>query len=148
MAAYAEVGSIQQASAAADIDRTSHYVWLKRDDRYAELFEQARLMACDVWEDEARRRAFDGTDHPVVYQGEICDTYKEYSDTLAMFLMKANNPDKYKDRSAAEITGKDGGPIETRSVNDERDDLARNLDGIAAQVETGRDDKADDAGTT
>lgn len=39
-------------------------------------------------------------------------TVKKYSDTLAIFLMKAHAPDKYRDNSKIELGGPNGGPIE------------------------------------
>jgi hypothetical protein len=44
---------------------------------------------------EAWRRAVEGYDYPVTYGGQITDTYKKYSDTLLIFLLKANCPEKY-----------------------------------------------------
>jgi len=55
-------------------------------------------------EDEVHRRAFEGVDKPVTFQGVITDTYKECSDTLAMFLLKAHRPEKYRDRTDINIT--------------------------------------------
>lgn len=39
-------------------------------------------------------------------------TMKRYSDTLAIFLLKAHAPDKYRERSAMELTGANGGPVQ------------------------------------
>ncbi len=47
-------------------------------------------------EAEINRRAIEGTDKPVIYQGVITDTYKEYSDNLLMFRAKRLDPE-YKD---------------------------------------------------
>ena len=55
-------------------------------------------MANDLMEREARRRAMDGFARPVIYQGEITDTYLDYSDSLLTMLMKGNKPEKYKER--------------------------------------------------
>ena len=46
---------------------------------------------------EARRRAVKGTDKPVFQRGEQVGTIREYSDTLLMFLLKANKPEKFRD---------------------------------------------------
>lgn len=66
-------------------------------------------MAVDVIEEEAHRRAIDGFDRPVIYQGEITDTYKDYSDSLLTMLMKGNKPEKYKERT--EHSGSVGRPM-------------------------------------
>lgn len=39
-------------------------------------------------------------------------TMKEYSDTLAIFLLKAHNPDKYRENSKVQLTGPDDGPVQ------------------------------------
>lgn len=39
-------------------------------------------------------------------------TMKEYSDTLAIFLLKAHNPEKYRDNIKMQHTGLDDGPIQ------------------------------------
>lgn len=56
-------------------------------------------------EDEAHRRAFDGVDEPVFYKGEDCGAVKKYSDTLAIFLLKAHAPEKYRERQDLTVKG-------------------------------------------
>jgi hypothetical protein len=55
----------------------------------------------------------------VFYQGEKVGTVQKYSDTLLIFLMKGVRPEKYRERFGHEITGKDGGPIETAELSSE-----------------------------
>lgn len=69
-------------------------------------------------EDEAHRRAFEGVDKPVFYQGDECGTIREYSDTLAIFLLKAHNPEKYRENSKVELEA-------NIRVNDMTDDEIR-----------------------
>lgn len=112
LAAFAEVGNITRAAEVAGISRAMHYDWLKDDPDYPDLFQAADQQACDRLEQEARRRAVEGTLKPVFHKGEECGVVREYSDTLLIFLMKGAMPDKYKDRVTNEVTGKDGGPLE------------------------------------
>ena len=37
---------------------------------------------------------------------------KEYSDTLAIFLLKAHDPSKYRENSKLELSGPDNGPVQ------------------------------------
>lgn len=37
---------------------------------------------------------------------------RKYSDTLAIFLLKAHDPAKYRENTRMELTGADGGPVE------------------------------------
>jgi hypothetical protein len=55
-------------------------------------------LGTDALEDEAVRRAYHGNDRPVTFQGKVTDTFKEYSDNLLMFMLKARRPDKFKER--------------------------------------------------
>jgi hypothetical protein len=98
--AYCEVGRVTKAAELAGVHPDSHYYWLKTDESYAQAFEQARQMSGDRAEDEVYRRAFEGFDHPVIYEGEITTTYKVYSDNLAMFFLKGLRPDRYRDNQA------------------------------------------------
>jgi uncharacterized protein YbjQ (UPF0145 family) len=111
LGAYAETGNISKAAELSKQVRQNHYVWLKNDPEYVKAFDEAREIACDRLEEEARRRAVNGTLKPVFYKGEECGVIREYSDNLLMFIMKGNMPDKYKDRVANEHTGTNGGPI-------------------------------------
>ena len=91
---------------AIGMHRDNHYHWLK-DEAYAQAFKTAQLMAGNKFEDEVYRRAFNGIDKPLVYQGQISKdengnpvTVKEYSDLLAIFALKGLFPDKYRDNQA------------------------------------------------
>lgn len=110
--AFRKCGSITQAAAAAGIGRHTHYDWLGVDAAYERAFRAAEDEAIEGLEDEARRRAFAG------------------SDVLLIFLMKGAKPEKYRDRY--EVTGKNGGPLEF-DVNDTRKQLEGKLDRLLAE---------------
>ena len=101
---YREIGIVRDAAKEAGINRCTVYKWLK-DETFKAEFEQAREEATEKLEREAIRRAAEGVDKPVYYQGKLVDTVKEYSDTLLIFLLKGMNPDKYAERSKQEVTG-------------------------------------------
>lgn len=154
-AALAETGIVAKACKAVDISRMTAYGW--RDDipEFAAAWDKALKVGITALEDEAHRRAFEGSDEPLVHQGQltyryerdergqlifdeivtgelngepvrvkqprllldenkrpIVESVKKYSDTLAIFLLKAHAPDKYRERAAMELTGKDGGPLQ------------------------------------
>lgn len=102
LAAYSQCGNITQAAELSDNARANHYRWLNESDMYKKAFEAAEEEAADRLESEARRRAVQGVEEPVFYQGVECGTVKKYSDNLLMFLMKGANPDKYADRVKSE----------------------------------------------
>lgn len=140
LAAFIATASVTKAAKAARIDRALHYRWLDEDPDYPAKFKTAAEQAADVLESEAVRRAHEGVDEPLVYQGRF--TYKQrplknsdgdpvlgvdgkprmedygkplavrkYSDGLLQFLLKGFRPDKYRERVSAELAGPGGGPI-------------------------------------
>lgn len=111
LAAYAASGVIRIATEAAGIHRNTHYKWLKDDSQYAEAFSRAHSDACDSLENEARRRAVEGWDEPVFYEGGQCGTKRKYSDTLLIFLLKANHPTKFGDKVETTHKG-DASPVQ------------------------------------
>jgi len=100
---YARIGTVTHAAEAAGVGRRQHYDWLKDAD-YAAAFEQANREACDVLEQEARRRATEGWDEPVFHEGGQCGVKRKFSDTLLIFLMKGAMPEKYRDNVSIEHT--------------------------------------------
>lgn len=103
-------GNIARACRAAKVARSTVYDHKKKDPAFAQKWSEAVEQGIDELEQEARRRAFSGTEKPVFYKGDVVGHINEYSDTLMIFLLKGNRPEKYKERH--EHTGKDGKPIE------------------------------------
>ncbi len=104
--------NVTVAARAAGISRRRAYQVREAEPEFAQAWDDAIEEGVDMLEAELHRRGYEGVDKPVTFQGKITDTFKEYSDTLAVFLMKAHRPEKYRERSNVEMTGKDGGPIE------------------------------------
>ena len=105
-------GNVSRACEAVDISRMTAYEWRDEDADFEADWDRAKKLGLDALEDEATRRAFEGVDKPIVYQGEVTGTMKEYSDTLLVFLLKGGKPDKYRERTSAEISGPGGGPVQ------------------------------------
>lgn len=116
----AESGNIRLSCEAAGIERSTAYDLRKSDAVFAAEWESALDEASDLLEQEARRRAHDGVRRlkfdrglpimvPVVGADGLVVKDKdgkpeltpyvehEYSDTLLIFLLKATNPEKYRD---------------------------------------------------
>ena len=111
-AVLAETCQVRKACAAVDISPYTAYKWRKEMPEFAEQWDEALAAGKFVLESEAHRRAFEGTDKPVFHNGEQCGTVREYSDTLAIFLLKAHDPAKYRENTRMELTGADGGPVQ------------------------------------
>lgn len=97
--------NVTHAAWSVGISRSRVYDIRKEDAEFAAAWDEAEETAVDSLEGEARRRALEGIDEPVVYQGTISTdekgqpvTVKRYSDTLLMFLLKAHRPEKYRER--------------------------------------------------
>lgn len=126
--------TLAEAAAAAKVDRTTVWRHKQDDAEFAAAFAQAESEGTDVMEAEATRRAIDGEDEPVIYQGRLmlvgvdkdgnpCDpdrpeavkrvplTVKRRSDTLLIFLLKGRRPEKFRDVVRQEVTGADGAPV-------------------------------------
>ena len=104
--ALAELGNVSAAARLIGIARDTHYGWVETDPDYAARIPGVLQAACENLEAEARRRAVEGVEKPV-YQGkELVGTVRESSDTLLIFLLKGANPEKYKDRSHQEHSGR------------------------------------------
>ena len=104
-------GNVTDACEAADIERSTAY---RRKDDYPEfkaLWEEAEKKAADFLESTAWKRATEGTEKPVWYKGEQVGTELEYSDTLLIFLLKGNKPEKFKERTDITTDGKPLAPV-------------------------------------
>lgn len=111
-AALAETGIVRRACDAVSITRQTAYNWRDDDPEFAAAWERALKIGVSALEDEAHRRAFEGTDEPVYYNGSECGSVRKYSDTLAIFLLKAHAPEKYRENTRMELTGANGGPVQ------------------------------------
>jgi hypothetical protein len=115
--ALARSGNVTDAALRARVSRKVVYERRHRHPSFARLWDEALDIACDFLELEARRRAFEGVDEPVVYKGKLCGqwvdadgqpvaegtpgarliplTVKRYSDQVLLRLLEAHRPEKY-----------------------------------------------------
>ncbi len=95
LAALENSGSVTAAAAAAGISRVRAYELRKLDPAFATLWDQALETGADLLQDEARRRAFAG------------------SDVLLMFLLKGLVPQRWRESRATIAPGELNRMIET-----------------------------------
>lgn len=164
-------GNILRACEVAKIGRSTFYDRRDADDDFAAKVREAKTIATDRLEDEARRRGEDGVSKPVLYKGKpiflwfdkdnnVLPSKKgsvgprralmehEYSDTLLIFLLNGLRPNKYRSRQRIEHTGKGGKPIEYKDVSD--GDLDRKIAEAEARLRSaanGKTEKAAEPGT-
>lgn len=122
--ALSQYGNVSAAARHAGVSRNFVYSQRGTDAQFAAQWDHALTLGTEGLEDEARRRAFEGTtrEQPYFYKGDEVGrvVIREYSDTLLIFLLKAHKPEKYRETIRQEHTGANGGPIETTLTNDER----------------------------
>lgn len=94
----AENCNVSAACRAAGITRTTAYSHRDSDPVFAAAWDDAIEAGIGELELAARKRAM------------------ETSDTLAIFLLKSHRPDVYRENKRTELTGANGGPVETRIV--------------------------------
>jgi len=104
-------GIVSRACMAVGIGRQTAYDNRKQDKTFAIAWDEALEISTDLLEEEARRRAFNGVKKPIYQGGKRVGYVQEYSDTLLIFLLKAN---RKKFREKIEHTGEGGGVIQHR----------------------------------
>jgi len=82
LAALENTGSVSAAAEAAQMGRSMVYAHKRSDPEFARQWEEALETSADLLADEARRRAFSG------------------SDVLLIFLLKALCPQKFRESRA------------------------------------------------
>lgn len=78
-------------------------MWRAEDPEFLTAEEQARETLIDSMESEAYRRGVKGTQRPVYQGGELAGYVTEYSDLLLQLLLRANRPDKYREKNDIQV---------------------------------------------
>lgn len=95
-------GFVGKACEAVGISKQGVHNWRDSDPEFAAEWVRAVDLATEDLEKEARRRAHDGVDEPVFYQGEVCGHIRKFSDSLLMFTIKARKPE-YRDKIQIDV---------------------------------------------
>lgn len=116
-----ETANASKACIAANLSRDHVYDIKRNDKAFAKRWEDAMELGWLVMEEEAQRRAFEGTEKPVYKGGLLVDVVRECSDTLAMFLLRGRNRKVFGDRK--EVTVNNGNAPYSILSDDELDDF-------------------------
>lgn len=76
--------------------------WMESDAEFTEAVLEIEELITERCRAAVIKRAVDGVEEPVFYQGVATDTKTVYSDLLLMFELKRRDP-KYRDRAQLEI---------------------------------------------
>lgn len=109
-------GMVSKASRASGIPRGKLDKLRFRLEAFDELWYEVEEEVTDELEEAVLSRAIDGVPEPVYHQGVKCGTKQKYSDSLASMALQGRRPDKYKQKSTQELTGPDGGPLQSEST--------------------------------
>jgi hypothetical protein len=109
--ALAEEPNVTRAAKLAKSDKRHMYRRRERDPEFAREWDEALSKAWDRLEGECYKRATDGWEEPVFYQGEQVGTVKRFSDTMAALLLRAHRPEVYKPESAVNINAQVEGKL-------------------------------------
>ena len=90
----------------AGIARRTAYDWRETNAGFSRKWDDAIDEGVDLLEAELHKRAFEGVERPVYYKEEQVGTWRFYSDALAMFLLKAHRPERYRGTVGSEAVAK------------------------------------------
>ncbi len=110
----AEGHAVVHACVHSGLARSSAYHLRETDAAFHAAWDDALDAGVEVLEQEAYRRAVQGTDRPIFQGGDLVGTVREYSDTLLIFLLKAKRPGVYREHYRHEHVGADGKEIVVR----------------------------------
>lgn len=95
--------NVSAAARETGVSRMSWYRLRNGDAAFAKDWEAALEAGVDALEDEAMRRALEGSVEPVFYQGQQVGSVRKYSDAMLMFLLKARRPQRYRERVGVDV---------------------------------------------
>ncbi len=96
-------GHVLRSAAAAGACIRAFYNWRDDEPEFAADWEAALERAVDRLEDEAFRRALEGVEMPVYYQGKPVGTVSKFSDRLLMFLLTKLRARRYQDPAVTAV---------------------------------------------
>lgn len=118
LGALADGASITRAAETAGIGRRTAFDHRQRDEDFALAWHEAAEAGADRLEDEARRRAAEGTLKPIYQGGKLVGEVREYSDTLLIFLLKGKRPEVFRENVKVEHSGSVDQNIDLVGIHD------------------------------
>jgi DNA-binding phage protein len=94
-------GNVTAAAHAAGMSKSSVYQLRARDAEFAKAWDMTLATALDDVEQALIARALNGVEKTKYYRDKKIGVEREYSDTLAMFLLRRHRPRIYADMQTA-----------------------------------------------
>lgn len=111
----AKTANVSESARLAGIGTSALYKHRAKTPTFAEQWDVAISAALDALEQAVIERARHGVEKPVFYGGKLIGTVRNYSDALAMFMLKAKRPEVYA-RLHAEATAQDNDDAARKEV--------------------------------
>lgn len=126
--------NVTQVCAEMNVSRMMIYAMKAQDPVFRQRLSDAQTIGIDSWEDAAARRAFDGVDRKVFHQGVQIDTVKDYSDSIAIAMLRGAKPERYATRTdnTTVIGGSIGVNLETLTDDELNEKLTKRLSALGS----------------
>ena len=141
LAAIASTGNLTLSCERLNMSRLAVYAFKGENPEFAKRLNEAQQYGVDAWKDEAARRAFQGWEDPIFQQGLQVGARRNFSDTLALALLKSADPEHFQERGRFEL-GPTGNPLSgmfatktDEQLNEELDGKLKSLAVIARRVQ-------------
>src|SRR5690242_13101615 len=95
----AQTCNVTKACELAGLNRLVVYQLRDRDPEFERLWQKALKLGAEALEDEATRRAMNGTARPIYQQGKLVGHEVVYSDRLMEMRLRSEKPEKYRDNA-------------------------------------------------
>lgn len=113
--------SVRQACKKSGINRQLSDALRVRVPAFKAAWDDIFEAVTDSLEEAGLKRAVDGVEEDVYFHGMKVGKKRVYSDSLLSMMLQGRRSSVYKQRTAAELTGKDGAPITTFTANVSQD---------------------------
>lgn len=122
--AFARIGIIEESCKVVGISSRTVLRERRGNPAFRRQFEEAERAAVGVLERAAFERAVLGTSRPIYQGGRLVGYEQMYSDTLLMFLLRARDPERFRER------------LSVRDETPRRDTIDAEVLRLAGEVET------------
>ena len=92
-------GSVTFAAARANLSRRALYKRRAADEAFAGHWDEALNLGVERLQDDAMRRALEGTERAVFRNGRQVGSVQQFDNRLLQFLLKAHRPETYSERA-------------------------------------------------
>lgn len=97
-------GSVTFAATRAGLSRRALYKHRTADEAFAGYWEEALNLGVERLQDDAMRRALEGTARAVFRNGKQVGSVQQFDNRLLQFLLKAHRPETYGERGKAALS--------------------------------------------